>query len=284
MSAEMQHIIAGQIDFSAYTRELALVPDSQGLLDLHLRMYSLPNAVVLTAGLGGGEDYRVYVSGRNVTRYVVQEYQRLAAAMPRDVFERQYLAGVDAYLRYATHVNQNLNGPEERAKAESLLTERTPVEMFATLGDRSVGWGGNLHAMSFAYRFISLEPISLASVWEAYVRDQPNEPPTLADLRPFVVLLSQGPAPSYEPPNIGHFMLGRLVYSLTGVYRNPLEPRLTEIAGRLRTLSKTVDSLRTTYLQTIVTDLEHVSAEVNQGQAGLQQAVGRIERAVDQIG
>lgn len=291
MGAEVRRVHSGTIDFSALTREHTVLlgtSDARDLVDGELTLYAEPSLhpLVDSQRLTGGEDFRLYLNEHDVTDALKAELAAALRLVPAHLVRERYLLGVERYLVFARSFSIFSSRLEnEEQVAEEYASTEDWGEKLDSLGSRHVGWSGNLHVFSYLYRFIPLRPVSLHDVWSRY-RDASDDglPETLAELRPLFVTLSEGPAPRYEGVAPSDFLpAGRLNFQLELLHRNPLEPRLSQIASRLRTLAQQLEALRVTYLDPLSTDLQTLEQEFVQHTAATTESLKRVTETVENI-
>lgn len=291
MPAEVKRIYSGHVDFSGLLREFSIPiidSDQRSLVDIELTFYTLPTLAPLVErfSLTGGQDFRFYLNEYDVTNALKHELSELIAAIPGNAVKEAYLSGALAYLSFirsfGTH-DAEIADDEEFARSYA-ETEDWPSK-FTSLGDLQVGWSGNLHPISFIYRFIPIRPVSMADVWARHRESVGGGLPTsLNDFSQIAITISQGPAPSFEPFDPSAYTpAGRLVYQLECAYRNPLEPRLRELASRLRNLSELLENMRVNYLDPLKSDIETVEEEVTQNSNATRESIERLRETVSNI-
>lgn len=290
MSAEVKRIISGHIDFSALCREYTIplsTSDQRQLVEIELILYSLPAIAPLVDShqLTGGEDFRLYINELNVTEALKQQLNLLASAIPPALIRQLYLKGVDRYLQYANAFSPTYDsGVADLAFAQQYAALNDWDRKFDTLGSRQIGWSGNLHPLSYIYRFIPIRPISLSEVWTTYRNGNATLPEKLGDIENLKITFSEGGAPAYEVFDPKSFWpSGRLVYQLEMAYRNPLEPALKQIASRLRHLAQELETLRVNYLDPMSGDLQILRNDLDQNSSAVAQELDRLRSTVEQI-
>src|SRR6266566_4805185 len=192
MAAPVIRTISGEIDFGTYLREHSIpinTADQKSLIDINLSFYTLPGYYDWRSGreLLGCEDIRMYISGENVTSSLKEQLKLIVSAIPTNIIHDAYLAGAQSYI---TFVKQLGLYSAEIAKDEQFVqayaSDADWVSKFINLGDRNVGWMGNLHPLSFLFRYIPSAPISLKAVWQSYQEKSGKRARFLADVTPLV--------------------------------------------------------------------------------------------------
>lgn len=295
MAYEITKIYTGHVDFNPWCREyrLAVSPfEREGLQDILLTFYASPNVDPWNPSYEflGGEDYRIYVNEHDVTSALVTELQHHVAAIPPQSLRDSYEAGARAYLRFLHNLDTESKYGQIIAKDEQFIQQYVAdpdwPRKFAKLGDRSVGWAGNLHPINFLFAYITVPQLSLQSIWSRFVGSAGKPlPARLADFSPLVITYSQGPAPSFSDVLPSKFIpAGRVVYSCECVYTNPLEPKLREISLRLRSVASYVEGLRTGYLTPIQSDVKVIGDDVRNGNVTVSETLDRLRKVVENIG
>lgn len=290
MPAPVKRTLSGEIDFSAYLREqsVAIATVDQGsLIDISCSFFTLPSFYEWKTGreLLGCEDVRLYISGSDVTSALKAEIQRLISVIPPDVVSKAYLTGANSYIDYVSKFGAYLaDFGRDKQFATTYAADPDWAKKFSTLGDRKAGFMGNLHALSFLFRFIPLPPISLQAVWDGFNAKQGKPSSGLAILSPLVVTFSQGPAPSYEAFDPAQFTpAGRLVYQLELSLKNPLEGALKEVSSRLTDISMQLEVIRTKYMDPNLTQIATVAEDLRLGNKTLADGLDTLKKTVDQI-
>lgn len=287
MGTEIKRIYSGHVDFTALSRESSIAvnaADSPELLDVALTFYTLPTVAPLTpsAGLIGGENYRFFLNEHDVTQSVVATLQTLISAIPRAQIASQYLTGATDYLHLirSLRIRETETAGDEAAARAFSESPNWPA-LVAKMGDRQMGWSGNLHPICFIYRYIELPPISLNTVWERHRRSNPALAATLAQLPLRIMTFGQGPSPREGSFDASASTLGgRLVYQLEAQYENPLKKPLELILKRLKELNQEVESLRVQYLEPSLTKIEQIDQDVDK----LENSVStRLQQLIDTV-
>lgn len=292
MGAEIRSTINGTIEFSALNRELSIPIDIsrlRNLLDIQLQFYIAPTVMPLinSAQNTGGEDFRFYINEHNVTTEVSEEIGQLISTYDHEHLKTAYLKGANAYLNYASSMGLPSDQVEEdRRVALEVANDQDWPSKFTELGNRNIGWSGNLHCLNFLYRFIPLSPISLNSIWRQF-KDKSTDtlPSELSDFSHLICTLSQGGAPSFEVFDpITTIPSGRIVYLLELLHKNPLEPRLRQVTSKLKTISKLLEIQRVDYLTPIKSGVETAKEDISHGNNETKVALDRLTSAVKNIG
>lgn len=291
MGSEIRSIVNGTIDYSALNRELS-IPFHQGelgdLKDVHLEVYARPAVDPLIQGqqLVGGEDYRLYINNENVTQALIEELQASIGSIPHEILKAGYLRGARSLLNYARVLNSPVDEVEaDLERANQIAVDEDWSNKLSTLGDRRVGWSGRLHCINYLFRFLPIQPVSMRAVWKRH-RDNDREqlPAKLSELGQLVLTLSQGASPSFDQFESAEYIpSGQLYYQLTYHHKNPLEPRLREIASRLRDVSRKLEVQRIEYLTPIKTGVDTANEDISQGNQETRVAIDRLKDAVDRI-
>lgn len=289
MSTEIVTNTSGCIDFTPYSRE-GLIPTDQDrirkLSDVRLSLFSEPTVAPLldSQRFVGPIDVRLYINEHDVSTYLREALKEQIRGLPPALVRTQYLAGVQRYLAFV----QNFPDPppvnDDFATATAYAAMEDWGNAFNSLGDRTLGWSGNLHALNFIFRYIPILPISLAGVWDKYVASAGGNPPeALSEFDRLVVTLSQGTAPSQGAIDTAVTPGGRLHYRLSYFYPNPLEPRLGAIAMELRQLSQNVLALQQNYLDGLSAGLHTVEANFVAHTNATTTALQNLRNTVEQI-
>ncbi|NIY81946.1 hypothetical protein [Vibrio hepatarius] len=292
MSAEVRAVMSGSIEFSALNRELVLPFDItrvSELTDVELQFYSAPSVMPLinSAQLTGGEDFRLYVNEHNVTASLIQELVISLDENTHDTLKMGYLKGAKAYIS----LGKAMNLPEDQldsdwAFAQAYAEDDNWAAKLTKLGDRSIGWSGNLHCLNYLYRFMPIKPMSLQAIWKRHVNTfNINEPEEISSLPNLVLTFSEGGAPSFDIFDPTETLpSGRLVYQVESLHKNPLEPRLRQIASRLKTISRQMELQRVDYLTPIKTNTETAVHDIELGNEDSKKSLDRLTEAVKKIG
>lgn len=287
MGTEVKRIYSGYVDFTPLSREggIALnASDSLDLLDASLSFYTLPTMAPLipSAGLIGGENYRFYLNQYDVTTSVIAALQALITPVPRAQISAQYLVGASDYLRLIRSLRiRDTETANDEARAQTISNTPDWRTLFAKMGDRQVGWSGNLHPISFIYRYIEIPPLSLKDVWARHRIANPALPETLSQLPLRTVSFGQGPSTRDGIFDASTSILGgRLVYQIEAQYENPLKKPLELILKRLKDLNQDVDNIRVQYLEPVFTKIEQVGQDVGK----METSVGnRLQQLTDTV-
>jgi hypothetical protein len=288
MAAEVKRIISGHVDFTAVCREHTiplLTTDQRQLVDIDLILYSLPSLAPITPDqqLIGGQDFRLYFNDLNVTEALKQQLNLLVSAVPVLLVRQLYLAAANRYVQYASALGGG-SGASDLAFAQQYAALDDWDHKFDTLGDRRIGASGNLHPLSFIYRFIPIRPVRLSDVWTAHRNNNAALPEKLGDIENLHITFSEGPPPSFENFEPKTFLpAGRLIYQLELAYTNPLEPALKQIASRLRLLAQELETLRVHYLDPMASDLQTLRNDFEQNANTVTQELDRLRLTVEQI-
>lgn len=289
MSTEVVANKSGCIDFTPYSRE-GVIPTDQDrirkLNDIRLTLFSEPTLAPLVDAqrFVGPVDVRLYINEYDVTTYLRESLKEQIRGLPPALVRTQYLAGVQRYLSFVQSFADPPPVGGDLAIATTYAAMADWGNAFNSLGDRTLGWSGNLHALNFIFRFIPILPISLADVWERYVANAGGNPPeTLSEFERLVITLSQGMAPSQGAIDPAVIPGGRLHYRLSYLYPNPLEPRLRAIAMELRQLSQIILALQTNYLDGLSAGLHTVEANFVAHTNATTAALQNLRNTVDQI-
>ena len=292
MSVEIRTTLHGNIDFSPLNRELLIPIDISrisDLVDIELQLYCSPTVIPLTesASLTGGEDFRFYVNEHNVTNALIKELAKSLMENDHDSLKRAYLNGATAYINYSKAIkpfDEHLDSDWEYA--QTYAEDENWAAKFVSLGDRNVGWSGNLHCLNFLYRFIPLSPISVQAVWRRHlVSSSITQPDELSKLSHLVCSFSQGGAPSFDSFDPTQTIPGgRLVYQMELLHKNPLEQRLRETVVKLDNIGKRLESQRVDYLTPIKTCVETAAKDILLGNRETKGSLDQLTKAVSEIG
>ena len=292
MSLEVKRILAGHIDFSALSRELSVpvsTTDQRQLVDIELILYSQPSLhpLVQSQQFTGGEDFRLYLNEHDVTAALKSEINRLVSALPLTLVRSTYMRGVTQYIQFASAFDYIApNVAHDATFAQQYAQMNDWDKKFDTLGDRHVGWSGNLHPLNFLYRFIPIRGISLADVWRTHLLAiGGNLPETLRDFDALQVTFAEGPAPSFVAIDTTNFWpAGRLYYQLELAHANPLGPTLKEIASKLRGLTYELETLRVNYLDPMSGQVQTLRTDLINHTDATRAALERLTQTVNNIG
>lgn len=289
MGAEVFSYKTGFVDFNRFSRETT-IPTAQDevrrIIDINMSMFCEPTLAPLHVNnrFDGPEDLRLYINEHDVTAQLLDAFKDQIRLLPAPIVRASYLRGVEQYLGYVQSFPAPPPVSGDLAFAQSYSAMADWGDAFLRLGDRGVGWSGNLHIINYLYRFIPILPISLTIVWQKY-RDavDPSLPETLNGFDKLVIILSQGPSPSVSTASPSQTMGGRLTYQLRYVYPNPLDTRLRVIATELRNLSRTVFDLQTNYLDELAAGLQTVEANFVAHTNATVTALDELKDTVDHI-
>ena len=67
-------------------------------------------------------------------------------------------------------------------------------------------------------------------------------------------------------------------------YKNPLEPKLREIARRIRQFNILLEAQRLNYLDPLKDESDEILLEMQQAQASLKADLEKVQRAIAEIG
>ncbi|MEM6410165.1 MAG: hypothetical protein AAF683_01360 [Pseudomonadota bacterium] len=293
MAAEVKRIYHGAYDFSHLDREAVIILNSldhRAIVDIdfmlyqeHGRHYSSPNSAPV-----GIEKLKIYLNDYEITDSVLSELVELLRVVPERTVREKYRVGVHKYTSFLDAVGERV---DERSNDleffETYLETNTYEDFLNNFGERTVGWGGNLHITSFLYRFIPVQPISLKDVWQRFVAANPdlNPPESLAEL-PFVKLtLSHGPSPTIETIDGSEpWPSGRLNFHYEVSYKNPLEPRLRDIAKRIKQFNELLEIQRVNYLEPMKNESEEVLQDIEASSRTIVEEIRTVRQSIEQIG
>lgn len=289
MSAEIVAHKSGSVDFSPYSRE-ATVPTEQDQIrkvtDIRLTLSTEPSLAPLidTQRFVGPIDVRLYLNEHNVTEYLREGLKDQIRGLPPALVRSQYLNGVQRYIDFVQSFADPPPVGGDFATATAYASMSDWGDAFNNLGDRTLGWSGNLHVLNYIYRFIPILPISLAEVWDRYVATTGGTlPASLSEFEQLSITFSEGTAPSQGAINTALIPGGRLHYRLSYYYPNPLEPRLRAIAAELRHLSETILALQENYLDELAAGLHTVESNFVAHTNATTTALEDLKNTVDHI-
>lgn len=292
MSFEVRSQNSGVINFSAINREFSIPVDistMKDLVDIKLQFYSSPSMepLVNSFQMTGGEDYRFYLNSHNVTQSLIEELRTQISNIDHEVLSEAYLSGARSYIDFTKRFNSLADRSEQDwITAQEIAEDRDWSGKVSKLGDHSVGWSGNLHCLNFLYKFIPLFPLSLSHIWERHLHQNQltSEPRKLSDFKHLVLTFSQGGSPSFDTfETDGRHPTGRLCYTLEIHHRNPLEPRLKEIARKLRDLHRQLEMQRIEYLTPIKSGVETANDDISKGYLESKISLDRLTETVKKI-
>lgn len=294
MTTDVRTINENAIDFNVVNREIIVPVDSSRLSelnDIRIQLYSSPSVhpIVASALLSNGEDFRLYVNEHNLTHYYVAQIQTNLSMIDHEVIKKQYLTGALAYIKLLPYIQLSEEAIlAEKSKAEAIAQDENWDLKFSKFGDINTGRSGNLHLCNFVYKYITMEPISLAEVWREYRLNQEGGetlPERLKDFEQINLTFSQGPSPTYEDemPDAG-FPTGRLSYIVEQLHTNPLEQPLRQINFQLKGLKKLVENNRINYLMPIKATVETTQDDVKVSMAEQGTRIERLIHSVKSIG
>lgn len=289
MATDVYRTLAGEAHFTPWYREREVLFHDIAISDLkEIEFRFHIGATIQPPNVGsafvGAEDIRLYVNEHDVTPDVIAEVQRLVAKVPVDEIKRNYLECVQNYLRFieafGTH-NEQVAGDWEFAQnyAESGMWP----DKFTSLGDRTIGWSGNLHPLNFLHKLLPTA-LSLSAIWRSYVQRTGLQLPTkLSQLSSLLLTFSSGPCPTFDAIDPGFVPGGVLRYQFDLATENPLKESLRQIASRIRTLQRSLESVRLNYLDPLQADVQNIETEVTNGNTSLGQALDRLRTTVENI-
>jgi hypothetical protein len=262
--------------------------DQRQLVGIELMLYSQPSLQPLIASQQfiGGEDFRLYLNEYDVTAALKSELNRLVSALPSTIVRSTYLRGVTQYIQFASAFNSIApNIAHDTTFAQNYAQLNDWDRKFDKLGDRHVGWSGNLHPLNFLYRFIPVQGISLENVWHAHrTATGGNLPETLRDFAALQVTFAEGPAPSFAAIDANFWPAGRLYYQLELAHANPLGPTLKQFASSLRLLTQELEGLRVNYLDPMSGQVQTLHTDLINHTDATRQALERLTQTVNNIG
>ena len=290
MGFEVTDTVTGHVDFSAYCREHMIATPLNKIRkieEIELILYSTPTITPGTGvqPFGGGEDFRLYLNEHDLTECLLLELKQLIRAIPLPLVKSQYVLGVRQYLAF---VNAYSDPPPVEDDLEFAMEYAEMADWgnaFEKLGDRNIGWSGNLHVLNFIYRFIPLLPVSLNDVWRRY-RDiaEVTLPESISQFQHVRLTLSQGPAPSYANVTPSSFIPGgRLCFQIEYAYANPLQTALQQISSRLRNLANQLEDLRTNYLNELADGIHSIETSFDSYESSTTTALNQIKDSIDNI-
>lgn len=275
---DLKRAVHSTIDFNAYNREFTVpLPNADWgqLRDIRLQFYCRPTSQPLVAvyGFVGIGDLRIYLGSEEVTDGIGAAVGRQLDSRDAGVVESQYRSAVSAYLEHLRGAGARDDEARRDADAlEGYLASGSWQERFSRLGDRAIGWSGNLHPVNFIYRDMSLHPISLQDVWSE------TRGGDLRQADPHTITFSHGPLGG----DLDH-PAGRVVFTLEMVFKNPLEPILRRIQRGLDEARKTLEFQRTGYLEPIKEEVEESHEDIKAGLDAVAARVGAVEQAVGEL-
>ena len=193
MSAEVKRIFSGEHHFSPFLRE-KLVPFFQYDhldIDLILRVSYSDKGIAGNVSPVCTENLKVYLNEHDISDEIRLELIDAARLVPEPLFNSQYKLGVQKYTEQfdALSIKEVERSGDADFFANYLATSSLP-DFFESLGDRRVGWGGNLHALCYVYSFIAIQPISIRNCWKRYVETHGLDLPDELDGLPRIVISS----------------------------------------------------------------------------------------------
>jgi hypothetical protein len=290
MSFEVSRVIAGQVDYSAVNREYRInVPRDlvDAVVDLQLSFFGQPAMQPLLASqaLTGCHDLRFYLNRQDISSQILKQLRASVARLGESAANVAYKAGADRYMDFVKRFGTL---DQETASDATQLQQYLQLgwdKKLTRLGDHTVGWSGNLHAINFLYSYIPLDPISISLAWKDFLSEHPQKLAVdLCDLGTIELCLSNGPAPSIEPFDPQAFIpTGRVRYYLEILSTNPLEKPINDIFNRLTLLNQELEALRVTYLQPIATQVSQVEADLKLSSSALIQELNNLAATVNNI-
>jgi len=290
MGTDVLYSLKGTANFNPWMREHCCTIEDESLntlTDISLRFWASPTNAphIPSSAFIGVEDLRLYVNEHNVTPDVIAELQRLITPVPVAQLSAAYLLGTQRYLAfiraYGTH-NAQVAG-DDAAAAAYAASGNWPSKL-ATLGQRVIGWSGNLHIVNYIYKNIALRPVSLEAVWASYVRRTGAALPTsLKSLPRLRLLFSQGNPPSLGPIDTNFIPGGALNYQLDVKHVNPLASTLNNILQRLTALHLAIDSVRMNYLQPMDNQLSTIRTDVTTHNTAVTTQLNQLTNTVNNI-
>jgi len=247
------------IDFSTVNNEIfQTVETSADYFDTLLSFYCHPSVHPLVSDqiFIGVEDIRFYVNKVDLSKQVKAELTLLLKQADGEKLRNQYREGVNQYLKYIKPFTSiiNLDIDRERAILDSIL-KKDVTSWMEKLGDRKMGWSGNLHVINYIYKTIDLPPLSLNSILTRYSADK-SKAISLQQLDSITYTFSEGPASFTGTVNAGPIVLrGRLNFSLEVYFENPVYEELLIIKRSIEAISKNLEGQRVDYLNPIKDDL-----------------------------
>ena len=295
MGTEVKQNYSGSIDFDAASREFTIpIVPNRDLLDATLIFYGVPTmrpglqaptmqATATAYPPLGVADFRIFLNDYDVSSEIINELKRLVALLPREQLRSQYLNGGRAYLQLIQSLGSLNNETSNDVNVlNSIANTNDWPSQFNALGNRTAGWAGNLHPIHFIYRFMTIPPISLSRVWAAYRNAHDvNLPSTLAQLPLVSIAFTEGPPRQF---NVDHNTPGgRIFYNIELHYKNPLQQPLEQILAHVKSLAMSVETIRTQYLEPVLSTAEQVNADLGHMEASLSDRLRQLKDTVSQI-
>jgi hypothetical protein len=233
----------------------------------------------------GGEGYRFYLNQYDVTASVIAALQALITPIPAAQIAAQYLAGASDYLQFVRSLRiRDAETANDDATAHAIANTQDWRTLFAKMGDRQVGWSGNLHPIAFLYRYIAIPPLSLKDVWTTHRVTNAALPATLSQLPLRTVTFGQGPSFRDGVFDASAALLGgRVVYHIEAQYENPLKKPLELVLKRLKDLNQDVDNIRVQYLEPVFTKIEQVGQDVGRMETSVSTRLQQLTDTVNHI-
>lgn len=292
MSAEVKRIFSGEHHFSPLLREKS-VPffqyDHLDIVDIDL-MFRISFSDKEVAGNVSpvcSENLRIYLNEFDISEEVRLELIDAASLVPEALFKSQYQLGVQKYSDQfdALSVKEAERAGDAAFFADYVADNSIP-EFFATLGDRNIGWAGNLHVLCFLYSFVAIQPISLRNCWKRHVETHGLAlPDELEGLPRIVVSFAHHASPSQsEVDPTDSWPAGQVHYQMEVSYKNPLEPKLREIARRIKQFNILLEAQRLNYLDPLKDESDELLLEIQQAHASLKADLEKVQRAIAEIG
>lgn len=257
------------------------------LEDVELQCYGQPNLdpTIQNHLFTGPDDVRWFLNDFDITTALLDEMRQNLSRLTPSEIRQFYLDGVDYYLELLNVLGAGIgiDIDNNRKRAYQLLDEDLN-KLFSKFCDRSVGWSGLLHPTFYVYRNIPIEPLSLTSVWQRYLKSSGSSAPKeLRDIPVKYLQVTQGwtPAGGHQPPE--NIALGWVNCSVSAAYENPLRKPLEDFAQRLKQIDIQLEELRVSYLGPAQDALSEARVEAELGLNSCQAAIDEAKAILVKI-
>lgn len=276
------------INFTPLNREVQFpIQKSKNfqIKDIHLSLYTKPSLdpMISSYGLISPNDIRLYINDFNVSHLLFEEIIFNLKKLDKEYLIQAYKKGAEDYLKFASHFEHDQNKlTKDKELLEKYHNNIDWINDITSIGERRFGGGsGNMHPLSFLYRYIKVDTISLKNI----LTKNDIEFDTFFEKDSLILTFSTGPAPSQEEINPQvDITNGKLFVGITTEVINPLEKRLKQILSSLKVITRAIDTLRQEYLTPIYSLAKTNEQELKTSNKATKDTLEKINSNVSNIG
>lgn len=257
------------LEFNSLLREHnLLIPafDFFDLVDIRLRFYAQPSfqPLIPAQSLFGVKDLRFYINGVDHTKYLKADLKYIIRLADKSRIKKQYKEGALSWIKFMEQYKDSwsINIETEKETLNKLLSASNFDEQLKVLGDKSYGFGGNLHLINYIYKDIALESLSLKRIINYRQKELGKSETDFSSFENIRLTIAQGPAPSFESFDaINTQPRGRMFYFLEYIYNNPVEELLQVILKKITDTQNWVELQRINYLEPLKNQVDVLETE-----------------------